>query len=212
MGGGINVRVYTQSCLTLLQPHRLNHTRLLWPWEFSGKNTGVGSHFFLQRISLIQGSNPICCVSCISGRFFTLWAIKEASIAAKKMNQQKGNFSDIQYFNFSLFSFFLSFFFLLFPEQRIKDKKRLDISFQIELSKIWELGSRVFQALFLLILCKKQLRPVGVFYMEVWNCVYTHLYTAKHLETTMTFPKESILNTGSDSFVKASQLSSGFSF
>ena len=27
-------------------------------WEFSGKNTGVGCHFFLQRIFPTQGSNP----------------------------------------------------------------------------------------------------------------------------------------------------------
>ena len=27
-------------------------------WDFPGKNTGVGFHFLLQRIFLIQGSNP----------------------------------------------------------------------------------------------------------------------------------------------------------
>ena len=35
------------------------------------KTTGVGCHFLLQGIFLIQGSNP---VSCIAGRFFTDWA------------------------------------------------------------------------------------------------------------------------------------------
>ena len=35
-----------QSCLTLCDP-----TRLLCPWDFSGKNTGVGCYF------LLQGSN-----------------------------------------------------------------------------------------------------------------------------------------------------------
>lgn len=34
----------------------------------------------------------------------------------------------------------------------------------------------------------------------------------KNSETTVTFPKGYFLNTGSDSFVKASQLSSAFSF
>ena len=29
---------------------------LLCPWEFSGKNTGMGCHFLLQRIFLTQGS------------------------------------------------------------------------------------------------------------------------------------------------------------
>ena len=31
---------------------------LLCPWDFPGKNTGVGCHFFLQGIFPDQGSNP----------------------------------------------------------------------------------------------------------------------------------------------------------
>ena len=30
---------------------------LLYPWDFPGKNTGVGCHFVLQGIFLTQGSN-----------------------------------------------------------------------------------------------------------------------------------------------------------
>ena len=41
-----------------LQPHGLSPTRLLHPWDFPGKNTGVGCHFLLQGSFLIQGSNP----------------------------------------------------------------------------------------------------------------------------------------------------------
>ena len=41
-----------------LQPHGLQPTRLLCPWDFPGKNTGVGCHFLLQGIFLTQGSNP----------------------------------------------------------------------------------------------------------------------------------------------------------
>ena len=33
-------------------------TRLLHPWDFPGKSTGVGCHFLLQRIFLTQGLNP----------------------------------------------------------------------------------------------------------------------------------------------------------
>ena len=33
-------------------------TRLLQPWDFLGKSTGVGCHFLLQGIFLTQGSNP----------------------------------------------------------------------------------------------------------------------------------------------------------
>ena len=36
----------------------LQPVRLLCPWDFSGKNTGVGCQFLLQAIFLIQGSNP----------------------------------------------------------------------------------------------------------------------------------------------------------
>ena len=38
-----------------LQPHGLY--RLLCPWNFPGKNPGVGSHFLLQGISPTQGLN-----------------------------------------------------------------------------------------------------------------------------------------------------------
>ena len=40
-----------------LPPHGLQPTRLLCPWDSSGKNTRVGSHFLLQRIFPTQGSN-----------------------------------------------------------------------------------------------------------------------------------------------------------
>ena len=33
-------------------------TRLLCPWNFPGKSTGVGCRFLLQGIFLTQGSNP----------------------------------------------------------------------------------------------------------------------------------------------------------
>ena len=46
-----------QWCLTL-QPHGLEPYRLFCSWDFPGKNTGVGSHFLLQRIFLTQGLNP----------------------------------------------------------------------------------------------------------------------------------------------------------
>ena len=43
-----------QSCSTLGDPM---DTRLLHPWGFLGKSTGVGCHFLLQRIFPTQGSN-----------------------------------------------------------------------------------------------------------------------------------------------------------
>ena len=38
--------------------HGLQPTRLLCPWNFPGKNTGLGCHFLPQGIFPIQGSNP----------------------------------------------------------------------------------------------------------------------------------------------------------
>ena len=39
-------------------PHGLQPTRLLCPWDSPGKNTGVDCHFLLQGIFLTQGSSP----------------------------------------------------------------------------------------------------------------------------------------------------------
>ena len=44
--------VNAQSCPTLCDP------RPLRPWDFPGKNAGVGCHFLLCGIFLTQGSNP----------------------------------------------------------------------------------------------------------------------------------------------------------
>ena len=41
-----------------LRPHVLQPSRLLCPWNSSGKNTREGCHALLQGIFLTQGSNP----------------------------------------------------------------------------------------------------------------------------------------------------------
>ena len=41
----------TKSRLTLLRPYGLQHARLLCPWDFTGKNIGVGA------ISFFRGSS-----------------------------------------------------------------------------------------------------------------------------------------------------------
>ena len=47
------------SCSVMsLEPHGLYHIRLLCPWNFPGKNTGVGCHFLFKETFLNQGSNP----------------------------------------------------------------------------------------------------------------------------------------------------------
>ena len=45
-----------------LQPHGLQPTRLLCPWNFPGKNTGAGCHFLLQGIFPTQESK--LCLLC----------------------------------------------------------------------------------------------------------------------------------------------------
>ena len=50
----------TSDCFRL---YRLKTTRLLCPWDSSGKNTGESCHFLLQGIFPTQGSNP--CLLCL---------------------------------------------------------------------------------------------------------------------------------------------------
>ena len=50
--GGLSHSVTSESWLHELQP-----SRLLCPWDFPGKNTGVHCYFLLQRIFATQGSN-----------------------------------------------------------------------------------------------------------------------------------------------------------
>ena len=45
------------------QPPGLQPNRFLCPWDFPDKNTGVGSHFLLQRILPKSGTEPMSSVS-----------------------------------------------------------------------------------------------------------------------------------------------------
>ena len=56
-------------------PHELQPTRLLCPWNYPGKNTGVGCHSLLQGIFRTQGLNSSL---LHKGRFFILRATREA--------------------------------------------------------------------------------------------------------------------------------------
>ena len=60
----MHVSQAAQVCLTLCNPVDQT-TRLLCPWDSTGKNTGVSCHFVFQGIFATQGSK-ISCVSCIS--------------------------------------------------------------------------------------------------------------------------------------------------
>ena len=52
------VMVQLLSRVQLLRPHGTQPARLLCPWDFPGKNTGVDCHFLLQGIFSTKESNP----------------------------------------------------------------------------------------------------------------------------------------------------------
>ena len=61
-----NACVLSRFSRVQLRPHGLQPARLLCPWDFPGKNTGVGCCALLQGIFLAQGSNQhLLHVSCI---------------------------------------------------------------------------------------------------------------------------------------------------
>ena len=95
------VCVYVFSCSVLstsLRPYGLQPSRLLCPWSFPGKNTGVGCHFLLQGIFLTCKLNPhllwyssskYCCFHfcshCCLGDCLMYW---ERGIISQKRTQR----------------------------------------------------------------------------------------------------------------------------
>ena len=67
----------TKSRPALLQPRGLELAWLLCPWDFLGKNTGVGYHSFLQGSSQCRDRT---CVSC-TGRWWILYHMGSPLIA-----------------------------------------------------------------------------------------------------------------------------------
>ena len=56
------VKVKSLSRVRLYRPHGLQPTRLFRPWDFPGKNTGVGCHCLLRRPAQIPSDGEDCCV------------------------------------------------------------------------------------------------------------------------------------------------------
>ena len=78
MGTPVGRRIWDCCCLLvrlypiLFQSHGLLPARLACPWDFPGKNTGVGCHFLLQRDLPDPGIEPASPVPpALAGRFFT---------------------------------------------------------------------------------------------------------------------------------------------
>ena len=74
--------MHAQSCLTLSSLWRVQPTRLICPWNFPGKNTGVGCHSLLQWSSWPRDWTW---ASGTAGRFFTTWDTTEALIRTVKL-------------------------------------------------------------------------------------------------------------------------------
>ena len=71
----VSVCVFSHSVMSnSLWPHGLQPTRFLYPWDFPGKNIGVGCHFLLQGNFSTQGSNLylLCLLYC--RQIFYHWA------------------------------------------------------------------------------------------------------------------------------------------
>ena len=86
-----------------LQPHGLGLPGLLGPWDFP-KNTGIGCY------SLLQGIFPTpdqTWVPCIAGRFFAMWATREALVLYICVSVRVGK-------NSFIWLWFCFFFFWLF--------------------------------------------------------------------------------------------------
>ena len=71
------------ACSVVLYP-----ARLLCPWNFPDKNTGVSCHFLLQRVFYVKGSSQpkdqtrISCASCIGRQILyhcATWPMSESS-------------------------------------------------------------------------------------------------------------------------------------
>ena len=90
-----------------LRPHGLQPNRLLHPWDFPAKNTGVGCHFLLQRSSQPRDWTR---VSHIVGRCFTIWATREVLGVLKRK---------CAYFLFPYLNIKLTFFILLSDQASI---------------------------------------------------------------------------------------------
>ena len=72
-------------------------TRHLCPWDFSGRNIGVGCYFLLQGIFLTQGSNS-CLLHFLYCRWILYhWAIQEIPLRIWTMRKKEmGNWFEKQ--------------------------------------------------------------------------------------------------------------------
>ena len=88
------MRVCLHACLVMsnfLQPQGLQPARLLSPWNYTGKNTGMGCHFLLQGMFPTQGSNP--CVLCLLHWQADAWCLLSHWGSPNKDSEVKDSFA-----------------------------------------------------------------------------------------------------------------------
>ena len=69
-----------------LRPHGLQPARLFCPWDSPGKSTGVCCCALSRASSQTRDQTH---VSCIAGRFFTLWALGNPQRHIKKIQKKR---------------------------------------------------------------------------------------------------------------------------
>ena len=95
-----------------LWSHGLWPTRLLYPWNSLGKNTGVNCHFLLQGIFLTQGSNSnFLHLPALKHGFFTIsatWEPVSYALLNRRFEKLSGNVESRNKLRFHLItSYFL---------------------------------------------------------------------------------------------------------
>ena len=97
----IHVCVHAKSlqlCPTFCDPmDPMEPSRLLRPWDFPGKNTGVGCHFLLQGNLPDPGIEPVSGMSpALAGGFFTTSVTREAPDNMQMKYSFLGSYLSIQ--------------------------------------------------------------------------------------------------------------------
>jgi len=75
-----------------LGPHGLQPTRLLYPWDFPGKSTGVGCHCLLRLGVLHPQYSQLPCM--LAGQAGMVWATEKVSGRAAERSGQEPMSSD----------------------------------------------------------------------------------------------------------------------
>ena len=77
------------------RPHGLQPTRLLYPWDFPGKSTGVGCHCLLQGGSIVSSYLQLLTLKCLLGKCRYSWHFTRTGIVYLSVNMCIPSFSSV---------------------------------------------------------------------------------------------------------------------